>query len=95
MHIIPQPLKSNPAPFDHPDWVFELKYDGFRAVAHVENGRCRLISRNGATFASFSNLAADLATSLGSRNAVLDGEIVCLDSKGRSAVSRFAFPAEF
>jgi bifunctional non-homologous end joining protein LigD len=83
-HLIPQPLRSKPAPFDHPDWIFELKYDGFRAVAHVENGRCQLISRNGATFASFSNLAADIATSLGSRNAVLDGEIVCLDSKGHS-----------
>ena len=78
----PSPLKSKPVPFDHPDWIFELKYDGFRAVAHVENGRCQLISRNGATFASFSNLSADIATSLGSRNAVLDGEIVCLDSNG-------------
>jgi ATP-dependent DNA ligase len=66
-YLVPQPLKSKPAPFDHPDWIFELKYDGFRAVAHVENGRCQLISRNGATFASFSHLAADLATSLRSR----------------------------
>jgi bifunctional non-homologous end joining protein LigD len=81
-HLIPQPLKSKLAPFDHPDWIFELKYDGFHAVAHVENERCQLISRNGAKFASFSNLSADIARSLGSRNAVLDGEIVCLDSKG-------------
>jgi hypothetical protein len=39
LYATPQPLKSEPAPFDHPDWIFELKYDRFRAVAHVENGR--------------------------------------------------------
>ena len=83
LHATPQPLKSKPAPFDHPDWIFELKYDGFRAVAHVENGRCQLISRNGSSFASFSNLATNIASSLPAcRNAVLDGEIVCLDSNG-------------
>jgi ATP-dependent DNA ligase len=30
------PLVRLPEPFDHPDWVFELKHDGFRAVAHIE-----------------------------------------------------------
>ena len=79
--LIPQLLKSKPAPFDHPDWIFELKYDGFRAIAKVGKG-CQLISRNGATLASFSNLVADQVHLCGSRNAVLGGEIVCLDSKG-------------
>ena len=32
------PLARLPEPFDHPDWIFELKYDGFRALAHLENG---------------------------------------------------------
>ena len=34
-------------PFDDPDWVFELKYDGFRGLCYLERGRCRFISRNG------------------------------------------------
>ena len=34
-------------PFDDPGWLFDLKYDGFRALAYLEQGRCRLISRNG------------------------------------------------
>jgi bifunctional non-homologous end joining protein LigD len=33
-------------PFDDPDYIFELKHDGFRALAYVEEGKCRLVSRN-------------------------------------------------
>jgi bifunctional non-homologous end joining protein LigD len=40
------PLARLHAPFDHPDWVFEPKLDGFRAFAYVEAGACRLVSRN-------------------------------------------------
>jgi ATP-dependent DNA ligase len=36
-----------------PDWLFELKYDGFRALAVIEHGRVKLLSRNGHPFASF------------------------------------------
>ncbi len=32
-------------PFDHPDWLFELKFDGFRALAYIENGSARVVSR--------------------------------------------------
>jgi ATP-dependent DNA ligase len=32
--------------FDHPDYLFELKYDGFRALAYIEEYDCRLVSRN-------------------------------------------------
>jgi bifunctional non-homologous end joining protein LigD len=80
--VFPQPLKSRRDPFDHPDYLFELKYDGFRALAYLENGRCRLISRNGTTFNSFSILASSIGSSLQDGRAVLDGEIVCLDSNG-------------
>jgi hypothetical protein len=31
-------------PFDHPDYIFELKHDGFRAVAYLQNGECRLVN---------------------------------------------------
>src|SRR5258706_12364995 len=44
------------APFDHPDWVFELKHDGFRALAHIADGRCSLISRKNNVYKSFVSL---------------------------------------
>ena len=34
-------------PFDDPSWLFDFKYDGFRALCYLEAGRCRLVSRNG------------------------------------------------
>src|SRR5262249_61889049 len=44
-------------PFDSDQFIFELKVDGFRALAHIEGGRCELISRNGNTFRGFTGLA--------------------------------------
>jgi len=52
----PMPLSRRSKPFNHPEWLFELKYDGFRALARIERGKARLISRNGHPFASFSDL---------------------------------------
>jgi bifunctional non-homologous end joining protein LigD len=46
----PQPLVRIPEPFDDPDWIFELKLDGFRALAFFEGRICRLVSRNGHTY---------------------------------------------
>ncbi len=77
------PLARLPAPFDHPDWIYELKYDGFRALAYVEDGRVRLVSRNGSTFKSFPELTAAIGPALGVRDAVLDGEIVHLGNDGK------------
>jgi bifunctional non-homologous end joining protein LigD len=47
MAFQPMPLLRRRAQFDHKDWVFELKYDGFRSLAVIHGGRCELISRNG------------------------------------------------
>ena len=71
-------------PFNGADWLFEIKWDGFRSLAYVESGQCALISRNGNTFKSFPALNVALPAELRARSAVLDGEIVCLDRKGRS-----------
>jgi bifunctional non-homologous end joining protein LigD len=81
MALQPMPLSRRSAPFDHPDWVFELKYDGFRSLAVIRGGRCELISRNGHPFSSFTELREAMKLSdLG--QTVIDGEIVCLDKKG-------------
>ena len=78
------PLLRRAAPFNDPNWIFELKYDGFRALTVVENGRAQLLSRNGHPFASFAELGSLIATSLPNvQRAVLDGEIVCVDVLGR------------
>jgi bifunctional non-homologous end joining protein LigD len=56
----PMPLRRRRDPFDHNEWIFELKYDGFRALCIVQPGRAQLISRNGNPFASYADLAADM-----------------------------------
>jgi bifunctional non-homologous end joining protein LigD len=85
--MLPRVQPINPSriasAFDHSDWLFELKHDGFRAVAYIENGACQLVSRKNITYKSFPGLCKVLA-GLRVRNAILDGEIVCLDQNGRS-----------
>ena len=70
-------------PFDDPDYIFELKHDGFRALAYIEDGSCRLVSRNANQFKSFQSLTESLSK-LKVRSAILDGEVVCLDANGIS-----------
>jgi ATP-dependent DNA ligase len=79
----PMPLTRKPQPFTHPDWLFEVKLDGFRCLAYVELGRCRLVSRNGNEFKSFPALNDALPLECRAKLAVLDGEIVCLDRAGQ------------
>jgi bifunctional non-homologous end joining protein LigD len=69
--------------FDHDDFIFELKMDGFRALAHVGPDETRLVSRRGNMYKRFTELAAAIHIELNCE-AVLDGEIVCLDGNGRS-----------
>ena len=77
------PLLKRSLPFNDPNRIFELKYDGFRALAVIENGRSQLISRNGHPFASFAELAKQIGAAIPHTKFVLDGEIVCVDKKGK------------
>ena len=77
------PLARFDAPFEHPDWIFEPKLDGFRAVAYVEAGACRLVSRNRNAFKTFVELAQAIGEELSGRSAILDGEIVRPGPDGR------------
>lgn len=70
--------------FSHPDYLFELKHDGFRAVTYIQKGKCKFVSRN-STVLRFPSLSKNLAK-LAVREAIIDGEIVSLDPNG---VSRF------
>src|SRR5919201_1683104 len=95
MLFVPMPLVRLPAPFDHPDWMFELKHDGFRALAHVEGHRCRLVSRRGHVFKNFNMLCEEIAHSVRAYDAILDGEIVRLDADGRSNFHNLLFRREW
>src|SRR5215471_16860167 len=70
-------------PFDDPGWLFDLKYDGFRALCYLEQGRCRLISRNGNLMSRFVGLGDRIAASLDVSDAILDGEVIAADETGR------------
>jgi bifunctional non-homologous end joining protein LigD len=71
------------APFDDPDWQYEVKWDGYRALAFINKGEVELFSRNNKSFNDkFYPIHKLLQES--NINAVLDGEVLVLDEKGRS-----------
>ncbi len=74
--------KQGDEPFDNPDWIFELKLDGYRMLASASDGRAGILTRNGhdAT-ASFPEIARSLKK-LPFDHVVLDGEIVVHDASG-------------
>jgi bifunctional non-homologous end joining protein LigD len=73
-------------PFDDPAWVFEVKWDGYRAIASIDAAaRVTLTSRNGIDLlARFPDLAA-LGGAFHALPVVVDGEICVLDERGRSS----------
>ena len=75
-------------PFDSPDHLYEPQWDGIRALAFVEGGRLRLLSRNSRDITSTFPELADLPSRVNAEAAVLDGELVCLDSSGHPSYTR-------
>jgi len=76
---------------DDGTWAFELKWDGIRAICSIEGAtaRVRLTSRNGKDLTgAYPEVVDELATTLDGRSAVLDGELVALDTEGRPDFSR-------
>jgi bifunctional non-homologous end joining protein LigD len=69
-------------------WVFEVKWDGYRAIATVAGSEASLTSRNGNDLtARFSNVAKEIAKAVKTPDCVLDGEVCALDESGRSSFS--------
>jgi bifunctional non-homologous end joining protein LigD len=76
-------------PFDDPEWLFEIKWDGYRAICTVrEDGSIELVSRNGIDFLARFPELNELANAWNTLPIVVDGEIVSLDAKGRSSFQR-------
>ena len=74
-------------PFDGSEWLFEIKWDGYRAVAFIENGKIRLVSRNQNDLTARYPELKDLPNFVKAKNAILDGEVVALDEQGRASFS--------
>ncbi len=85
--VHPMLATSVEKPFDDSEWLFEIKWDGYRAVSFVQNGKVRLVSRNQNDLTGEFPELRDLSASINRENAVLDGEIVALDDQGRASFS--------
>jgi bifunctional non-homologous end joining protein LigD len=69
-------------PPEGPDWIFEVKWDGYRAIAIIEQSKVRLLSRNGLSLEKkFEKVVMELR-SLDLDSAILDGEVVAVDRDG-------------
>jgi bifunctional non-homologous end joining protein LigD len=75
-------------PFSRPGWLFELKYDGVRALATIRDGRVHLRARSGREETSRYPELAGIVGAVAAESAVLDGEIVALDAEGRPSFER-------
>jgi bifunctional non-homologous end joining protein LigD len=77
-------MLTSPAtePPEGPDWIAEVKWDGYRAIAIIEQAKVRLLSRNGLSFGKkFGQIVIELE-SLDFDAAILDGEVVAVDQDG-------------
>jgi bifunctional non-homologous end joining protein LigD len=81
-HVKPMLATAVTKAFDHPDWLFEIKWDGFRAIAEVDQTKVRLYSRKHLSFEDRFPAIVNSLKTLG-HEAVLDGEVVVLDETGR------------
>lgn len=69
--------------FDNDGWLFEIKWDGYRAISEIKDGEVSLYSRNGLLFNNSYPVVANALKKI-KHNAVLDGEIVVMNEAGRS-----------
>ena len=75
-------LATRNEPFNRPGWLFEIKYDGYRIIAHKTRGQTKLISRNGKDLTRTFPEIALAVDKLPYDNIVIDGEAVVLDLNG-------------
>jgi bifunctional non-homologous end joining protein LigD len=85
--IHPMLAESIEKPFDDQDWLFEIKWDGYRAIAFIENGSVRLVSRNQNELTARYPELKDMPEFINAKTAILDGEVVALDPDGRASFS--------
>ncbi|MDX1194751.1 ATP-dependent DNA ligase [Sinorhizobium medicae] len=89
--IDPMPARVDPClatlvdkPPKGSDWAYEVKWDGYRIAVHIEPGRVRILTRGGYNWTERFPTIVDDVRRLAMKTAILDGEAVVLDDKGRS-----------
>jgi bifunctional non-homologous end joining protein LigD len=82
--VAPMLATLSEKPFSDPGWLFEIKWDGVRALAWIENGKLTLRARSGSDITSQYPELAGLPEALGGHQGILDGEVTVLDGRGRS-----------
>jgi len=85
--ITPMLATSADKAFDSAEWLFEIKWDGYRAVSFIADGNIRLVSRNQNDLTSQFSELRQLPGFVKATTAVLDGEVVALDAEGRASFS--------
>ena len=85
--IHPMLAESIDEPFDGAEWLFEIKWDGYRAIAFIENGKVRFVSRNQNDLTPRYPELKDLPKFIKAKSAILDGEVVALDEDGKASFS--------
>jgi bifunctional non-homologous end joining protein LigD len=81
--IEPMLARTGPLPEDETGWAFEVKWDGVRAIGFAEGGRLRLASRLGRDITPRYPELRELGRALGTREAVLDGEVIAFGDDGK------------
>jgi bifunctional non-homologous end joining protein LigD len=81
--VDPIQLSTRSDAFDDPDWLFEPKYDGFRGMVYASDSGFEIRSSRDLRFGRFDELCGRIAEILRGHQAILDGEVVALDRKGK------------
>jgi bifunctional non-homologous end joining protein LigD len=94
VHKAPMPSQIKPMlatlvdePFEDKQWIYEIKWDGYRAVTFLQDGKLRFVSRNGNDLTSAYPELHGVAAGIHAETAIVDGEICALDPEGRSSFS--------
>ncbi|MEA2609326.1 MAG: bifunctional non-ous end joining protein LigD, partial [Chloroflexota bacterium] len=82
-HIEPMLATLASKPFSDPDWLYEIKWDGFRVEAVVDNGKVRIWTRNLKEAETYFPSLLSTPSWIEARQAIVDGEVVALDEAGR------------
>jgi bifunctional non-homologous end joining protein LigD len=85
--IYPMLATSIEAAFDSPEWFFEIKWDGYRAIAFLEQAGVHLVSRNQNDLTGQYADLHDMAQFVDAKTAILDGEVIAFDEQGKSSFS--------
>ena len=83
--VTPMLAISVDKPFDDPAWLYEIKWDGYRAVSYIADGKVRFLSRNQNDLTPRYPELQELPQHVKASTALLDGEVVALDEQGRSS----------